>query len=109
MGRVGYEAVASLLTCEFGGSCGGIFAFRHVVSNLEQIWLKILQIFNHMRWRFAKKSKFFRLLLRWRPRMGAERFDKVNVKLLQYQRIILTERNYIISKGLRRLQCKVKA
>ena len=32
---------------------------------------------------FSEKSKFFRLLLRGRPRMGAEQFDKVNVKLLQ--------------------------
>ena len=31
---------------------------------------------------FREKSKFFRFLLRERPRMGAEQFDKVNVKLL---------------------------
>ena len=31
---------------------------------------------------FREKSKFFRLLLRGRSRMGAEQLDKVNVKLI---------------------------
>ena len=37
-----------------------------------------------MRAGLSQKNKYFRLLLRGSPRMGAERFDTVNVKLLWY-------------------------
>lgn len=51
--------------------------------SLEHIQLKIYQIFNNTRWRFAKKANFFAHFCADAQEWSPEPFDKVKVKLLQ--------------------------